>query len=1210
MAPDFLSEFRDALLDFLSPLGEIADDAVAREAWLGQLGHTAAISGAPELVTIFEQAGAIKTELSALDLSNVDSIAGIQNLLQTARSVSTLVQALRQFGSDPSRASIAASFAEDVLALLLGSYLRRSHITLFRTASILTLIQPAETTPQAPAVIQNGVTVRYSPYYDQFNFSAVSALISNPDQTLRQYYFPNNLAQAQDAWTAAGRTFGNLGYFANAIGLSWSTQYTSLIPDPAPVDTSGSGSDDSSGDDSADGPVTIDEGRVGEDGDATDDQDVEATDPQESDDGDTTPIDSTPLPDTYFASAFPTLRLVILSSASNPGDQIAIELQCSSSSHPGNTPGYIVSLAGTFNSVTSFDSWQLTLSASGQIPAFVLKPAGFGLVSTAVPVSGGAAQIKLEKLAAAGSTGPAFILGSPTGTRIEIGTLTIEGDFSYDPSNIAAAVSAKVAQCSFVLKPSDGDSFLSSVLPSDGLTTQFDLGLTFSSNGGLSIQGGVGLDVTLPIGLSIAGVITIPSVHLALQAGASGLQAEVSASAGLSIGPIQASIDRIGVLGVVTFPEGGGNFGPIDLGANFKPPSGVGLAIDAAGVSGGGSLSFSAGQYSGILQLKFNDLALQAFGLITTQVAGNNGYSLIALIDADFPPVQLGWGFTLDGVGGLLAVHRTASVDNLRAAVKSGKVASFLFPTSPISNASQILGALNTLFPIAPGRFLFGPMALIGWGTPTVLTASVAVILELPEPIEIILLAKITATLPNPSSALVKLNMDALGVLDLTQDELSLDASLFDSKLISFVISGDMALRSNWSSSQREFLLAIGGFHPQFTPPSNFPTLNRVTIDMPSGIVSKLRLAAYLALTSNSVQFGATLDVFIGVSGCGISGHLGFDALLQLDPFHFAADISGSVAITVGGDDLASVSLDATLSGPAPWNIAGSFKIHIIFFDVSVSFSQSWGLNAPSQQTSTVDVGALLNAALADPRSWSSQLPAGLSALVSTRQIDDPSSVFAYPLALLEVHEQIVPLDLTITRFGEAVPWGATEFSVSDFRVGTQSTAYTAVRDDFAPAQFFDLSDSDKLSRPSYESHDAGAIMSGNLVTNGTSVAKTIDYESFFINSPGVVTVDEGVPQPFPWTALPIVMRYGAAARKAISQAGKLRYAAPGNPIKVSDPAFTLAGTATLAAVTTPAAAGTTYSDAAAALNKASAASPSQRDMLQIVGSHELIEVA
>ena len=187
-------------------------------------------------------------------------------------------------------------------------------------------------------------------------------------------------------------------------------------------------------------------------------------------------------------------------------------------------------------------------------------------------------------------------------------------------------------------------------------------------------------------------------------------------------------------------------------------------------------------------------------------------------------------------------------------------------------------------------------------------------------------------------------------MLDLSQDTLALDATLFDSKLIGFTLTGGMALRVIWSG-QREFLLAIGGFHPQFTPPSGFPSLQRITIDMPSNSISKLRLAAYLALTSNTVQFGANLDVFIGVDGFGLAGHLGFDAMLQIDPFHFDADISGSVALMAGGDDLMSVGLDASLSGPAPWHIAGDFKVHILFFlSVHKSFSYHVGSRVRRQR--------------------------------------------------------------------------------------------------------------------------------------------------------------------------------------------------------------------------------------------------------------------
>ncbi len=117
---------------------------------------------------------------------------------------------------------------------------------------------------------------------------------------------------------------------------------------------------------------------------------------------------------------------------------------------------------------------------------------------------------------------------------------------------------------------------------------------------------------------------------------------------------------------------------------------------------------------------------------------------------------------------------------------------------------------------------------------------------------------------------------------------------------------------------------------------------------MPSGPISKLRLAAYLAISSNTVQFGATLDLFIGVSGYGLSGHSSFNALLQIDPFHFDADISGQVALTAGGDNLMSVGLDATLSGPAPWHMAGDLAGHIILFDVHLAVSASWGDEAPA----------------------------------------------------------------------------------------------------------------------------------------------------------------------------------------------------------------------------------------------------------------------
>jgi hypothetical protein len=866
--------------------------------------------------------------------------------------------------------------------------------------------------------------------------------------------------------------------------------------------------------------------------------------------------------------------------------------------------GFVFSPFGALTETFDASDWTIVTQLGADIQGFAVGRHGFTLLA-----SPGTVQLNAKVTATldAPESGPSFVIGSSNGSRIEVGGALLSVETTLSEASQMLAVAAEVSNSAIVIASGDGDGFLQSVLPSDGLRAKFDLGITWSNTKGLAFKGAAGMDATLPIGLSIGGALTVPSVHLGLQAVNTGIELEVSASVGLSIGPVQALVDRIGVEGTFAFPPDGGNLNVVDFAYNFKLPSGVGLSIDAAGVSGGGFLAHNDAthEYMGVLQLEFTRFQLQAFGLITTQVAGAAGYSLLALVDAEFPPVQLGWGFTLDGVGGLFAVHRTASTDALHAALKANTLSKILFPKSAITNAPQILATLDAIFPTAPGRFLFGPMALIGWGSPTILTAAIAVIIELPEPIRIVLIARLSANIPSESEALVRLNMDALGVLDLSQDSLSLDATLFDSKLLAFTLSGDMALRANWSSSsQREFLLAVGGFHPQFTPPAGFPALKRITIDMPSGSVSKLRLAAYLAITSNTLQFGAALDVFIGVSGFGLLGHLGFDALLQLDPFHFDADISGQVALTAGGDGLMSVGLNATLSGPAPWNIAGDFKVHIVFFDVQISFSHSWGDDAPVQPIAPTPVLPLLTAALADSRNWGAALPAGTPSFVSLK---DNGVQLVHPLASLEVHESVVPLGLAIERFASAPVTGGNQFEINDYKVNGSTVDHVSIQDDFAPAQFFNLSEDEKLARPSFEQHDAGVRLTGvGLTVSGALVVKTISYETFYVDQAGGALRTDPVtpPKSFPLDDLQFVLATGASGRATIRTVGNQRYSAPGTPVKVASQNFVVADRNTLAAVAIPSQ-GSTYSDAQAALKAALAASPARRTNLQVVATHE-----
>ena len=95
-----------------------------------------------------------------------------------------------------------------------------------------------------------------------------------------------------------------------------------------------------------------------------------------------------------------------------------------------------------------------------------------------------------------------------------------------------------------------------------------------------------------------------------------------------------------------------------------------------------------------------------------------------------------------------------------------------------------------------------------------------------------------------------------------------------------------------------------------------------------------------------------------------------------------------------------------------------------------------------------------LVAALQDPRSWSAQLPSGGHMLVALRQLQvGPGVVLAHPLGTLTVTQTVVPLNLTIDRYGGAMLAGDRRFSIGPVSLGDDNDPpVSPVRDWFAPA--------------------------------------------------------------------------------------------------------------------------------------------------------------
>jgi len=802
---------------------------------------------------------------------------------------------------------------------------------------------------------------------------------------------------------------------------------------------------------------------------------------------------------------------------------------------------------------------------------------------------------------------PTTLLSFPAGSRIRAQQVYILAAMQGSSEGVGEfRAETGLIGGEFLVGTGDADSFLSSVLPKEGMSVTFAFSIGWSSTRGLYFMASGGLETTLSLNVSI-GPILLQTLHIALAANTEGLDLEASVSATLSIGPLVATVERIGAVANLEFTSG--NLGPVDLSFDFKPPNGLGLLVDAGPVVGGGFLTFDFenGRYAGILQLQIYSVSLTAIGLLDTKLPGGKpGFSFLIIITAKFPPIQLGFGFTLNGAGGLAGINRTIVIDALQAGVRSGAVDYLLFPEDPIRDAAIIISDLRTFFPPAEGRYVFGPIALIGYGTPTLLDVELGIIIEVPSPIRLVLLGQLNAFLPQPDAAVVELHIDVLGVIDFGAKRMSIDASLRDSRVAAFSLYGDMAMRLAWGD-EPSFALAVGGWNPHFKPPAGFPELRRLTLALGDGDNPRITLQGYFALTSNSVQVGARAELYASKGGFSIIGYIGFDAIFIFDPFSFRTDFSAGVALKRGSSTIASIYLDATLTGTSPFHAWGKASFSVLFFSVSVPFDATFGATktvAPPKR----DPWVLLEPAIREQQNWTAELPPGGYAVVSLRTpaVGAPP-VLLDPVGSAALRQKVVPLEFTISKFGEATPLGPDHYTVTQVTVqGTATNAYTDVEDLFARGQFRKLSDHQKLTLPSFEPLVAGIRLSSNSVTLGVPQGRNVVFETTILDSEY-----ETRPQPL----YPVRLRHqraataiGAAAHSDLSGTGLGKFAP--DPRKAAP--FTLDGEKYVVATTeglvpdTNITEATTMGRAYDALEEYLANHPEKRGNYQVVSLDEV----
>jgi hypothetical protein len=914
------------------------------------------------------------------------------------------------------------------------------------------------------------------------------------------------------------------------------------------------------------------------------------------------------------AAPEPVLRVPLLSQNQ---DELLLSATASAApaSAPGGAPGLRAALewaasvsveieiAPGFTVIVEFGTsltGRLELAIRPQSPPEVALTGGTG------DVAAGRFTIDVTRR---GLNGPLPLLTINPTLRLEAGAMRwaagVEATAGQSPEVFTEIA---IHEGRFVVSAGDGDGFLQSLLPAEGSNILFDVTVGVGSERGPYLSGSGGLETAFSIHASL-GPITIETLHLGLFGSERDVQLHAAVSGNAALGPLAASVERVGVRLLLGLEPG--NLGPVDLGIGFKPPTGLGVAIDAGPVTGGGFISYDdrAGRYAGVLQLKIFGIGVDAIGLLDTRFPdGRRGYSFLIIIAVTLPPIQLGFGFVLDGVGGLCGIQRTVVVQAIQDGVRNGAIDHIMFPQDPVQNAPQIISDLSTIFPPTEGHYVFGPMARIGWGTPTLIAIELGILLELPGP-RIVILGQVSMILPDEDAALIELHLDIVGILDVPGKLIAVDASLHDSRVAAFSIFGDIAFRLSWGDPP-SFAFSVGGLNPHFQPPPGFPALRRVGVSIGFEDNPRIALQGYFAITSNSLQFGALAELYAAAWELSVYGWLGFDALFIFSPFSFRIDFTCGFELRWGDDPFAGISVTGLLAGVSPWRVAGEACISILFFEVCIGFDVTFG---ESRQVTppTIDPWPMLRDAIQEPRNWSASLPPDIERVIALRL--PPSGEAQAPTGLVEpmggltLRQRVLPFERPLTRFGEATPIGPDHYSITEVRLGDQPVTYARVDDFFAPAQYTELSDAEKLSSPSFERMPAGVSLRSDAVEAGPGVSRTLEYDSTIIDSPW-----DGRPSatyvPSAEQQLSMVAG-GAVARSPLRTAGLGQYApdpnAP-NGVRFEEETFVVASTDDLtlrADVTGPVPKG----QALVALRRYLVDHPQERHTLQVIAAHEAV---
>jgi hypothetical protein len=759
--------------------------------------------------------------------------------------------------------------------------------------------------------------------------------------------------------------------------------------------------------------------------------------------------------------------------------------------------------------ISADGSLKIASKVSGAIAGtvvFAVRPSGPKVEAGIAALAANASlSVDLTKTPLAPATS-LFLLGEPGKTRLEAGSVVLSaGADATTAGDGDVFVAAGIGRVKLVVEPGE-DGLLAALLSGPVEAEAGDVVLGWRPGRGIYFERSAGLSLRIPINVDVGSVLRLRELGVALLFD-SPPQVEVDVSGDLTVGPLMLGVERLGIK-LRIIEDSDGILGKYGVDAGIKAPTGYLASLDGGPFQGGGALSVQDHEYRGMLALQFESFGLSAFGILTTRLpTGQQTFSFLAAIFGELD-IQLGFGFRLTGIGGLLGIHRTANVDALREVLATGRLDGLLFPREPVQDAAVILQDLATVFPAKTGQHLFGPAARIAWGTPALIQGKLGLVLELGREKRLVILGAVEAFLPSHDAAIVFFSLDFIGTVEFATGAIDFRGTLKNSRILTWPVSGEAAVQTGWGESAG-LVASIGGLHPSFPTPAGFPNLARLTINFATDNPS-LTLQAYMALTLNSVQAGASASLYVRgpkirfVGRFEVEGWVGFDALITFDPFAFDVALRLGLRLLLDGDVLCGISGDLRLTGPNEYVIRGRVSVDVCGVGVGVGVNHRWGDKVAEivNQVSGLDVlrRVLQNAKGIEPVA-SSTLRGGVAYAE-----DDPSDATVVrldPSGGLRFVQRELPLAVRLDHVGSSrLSDGLNEFDLELTDVDGDPILGSVEQGDFAAGVFFDLSEGERLSGDPFVRHKRGVrLHAADVLECDVGTAEDIDdeYETVFL---------------------------------------------------------------------------------------------------------------